>query len=558
MTVKNLLTREEQSFVSSASLWVGFPSSETSVSRSAVRFNSEPASLLLQSRNGAQMVAKLDREPAISPGKKYRLFVSAYSETSDHPFSISCSVYSRSGTNIETVEGTANTVFGRWTTASVEFVAPESSASASISIKAESQHTSDSGETVVHRSIWADDVVLAEWADEPSNDFASLVKRHLPQYMIDLDEDDPVRPLARFIDGNTSLGEEVLAATRSFDYIPSVDGVPGYERSTLVDPSYYPNDTVAKASWLPWLAQLVGVQGVSAGSSGLTPWFWLEQTISTWTGMETQIDPSSNPVWGLVDFTLARSSGTVTAVLSSQVGGSEPYFPQVGDVVEVDAEDTSFSGSFSIVTSDELSSTVTWEQAGSDNVDSSPTGAATMRISDTSWVEIEGANPLAFDTVGVLADLTRTRATGLKSGSRYGMKAAARAVLDGFDDKAVITTNGNELIVTTSSPHSLQVGGFVEIYDCPEAPYNTQTTVSSVVSPTVFTIATPYGTGNDPHVGVSFKCWATNKKVELQMLSEWECVYKTTEAQTYALTLLQQAVLIAKPAGLLVQHEYTT
>lgn len=559
MTIKNLLTEQEQSFTESSSLWVPYPSSATAISRSVFRFNSEPASLLMISKNGAQMVARLDREVPVSPGTRYRMFVSAYSEVADHPFGISASILSRSGAVITSVEAQTDTVFGRWNTASAYFVAPENASAVSVTVFAFPDHGTPAGDIIEHRSIWVDDVVLAEWPEGTSNEFLNLVRRHIPAYMIELDEDDPGTPLMRFIDGNTSIAEEILEAVKAFDYIPAVDGIPGYERSSLVDPSFYPDPVIAKREWLPWLAQLVGTRGVSAGSSGLTPWFWLEQQIGTWTGMETQIDPSANPVWSLVDFTLTRTSGTVTASLSSQTGGSDPYFPKVGDVVEVTAEDSSFNGSYSLTASDEIAQTVAWEQDGADAVDSSPSGAASIRISDSSWVEIESANPLAFDTIGVLADLTRTRATGLKSGSRYAIKAAARAVLDGFDDRATISYDGTDkLVVVTNSPHTLEAGGFIEIYDCRETPYNTQTTVVSVLSPTSFTIATPYGANNDPHYGESFPCWATNKKVLLDIITPWEWTFKTTEGQTYALTLLEQAVGKAKPAGAIVNHEYTT
>lgn len=557
MSVRNLLTEEEQSLSSSTSLWTA-TSASTVIARSVARYNSEPASMLVSTTNGTRMEVRLDREMRIVPNRSYRLFYSAYSDAADHPFGVKGSIYSPNGNEILVVSEEGTTVFGRWAIVSVQFTAPQNAQSISVKAYAEPSHTTASGETVVHTKIWMDDFVLVEWSEYPSNEFATLVQRHVPEYMLEVDDEEPGKPLRRFIDVLTSTADDVLMAVRGFDYIPAVDGVPGYDRCTLVDPSYYPDELVAKREWLPWLAQLVGARGVSSGSSGLTPWFWLEQEIGTWTGMETQIDPQSNPVWVLMDFSLNRTSGVVTATLASQTGGSTPYQPQVGDVVEVTAEDSSFSGSFSVTAFDSGTLQISWAQSGSDAGDSSVTGAGQVRISDASWVEIESANPLAFDTVGVLADLVRTRATGLRSGSRYAIKAAARSVLDGFDDSATASSDGaSSIVLTTASPHTLAVGAFVEIYDCPEAPYNRAYTVSQVLSPTSFKVDTPYGAGNDPHYGEQFPCMVTNKKVELVMTGQWTGQYKTTEAQTYAVSLLHQAVSLAKPAGLVLQHQYT-
>lgn len=554
MSVRNLLTEEEQSLSSSTSLWTA-TSASTVIARSVARYNSEPASMLVSTTNGTRMEVRLDREMRIVPNKSYRLFYSAYSDVADHPFGVKGSIYSPNGNEILVVSEDETTVFGRWAIVSVQFTAPQNAQSISVKAYAEPSHTTASGETVVHTKIWMDDFVLVEWSEYPSNEFATLVQRHVPEYMLEVDDEEPGKPLRRFIDVLTSTADDVLMAVRGFDYIPAVDGVPGYDRCTLVDPSYYPDELVAKRGWLPWLAQLVGARGVSSGSSGLTPWFWLEQEIGTWTGMETQIDPQSNPVWDVDGTQMTRTGGVVTAILSTQTGGSTPYFPQVGDVVEVITSDSSFAGSFSIASSNQGALTVTWEQAGPN---APIISSSAIRVSDASWVEIESANPLAFDTVGVLADLVRTRATGLRSGSRYAIKAAARSVLDGFDDSATASSDGaSSIVVTTASPHTLVVGAFVEIYDCPEAPYNRAYIVSQVLSPTSFKVDTPYGAGNDPHYGEQFPCMVTNKKVELVMTGQWTGQYKTTEAQTYAVSLLHQAVSLAKPAGLVLQHQYT-
>lgn len=566
MSVKNLLTLEEQSFTSSTGLWRPLPATANAfISRSVTRYNSEPASMIVTSLDTNRTDVELDREVRLLPNTQYRISYSAFSESSEHPFGIECRLYTSSGTLLGLLPtATENTVLGRWKLVSVEFTSPSTVQTAQIRAFSYPSHTDQIGNVITHPVIWMDDFVFVESTEYPENDFALLAQRHIPEYMLEIDDEEPGKPLRRFLDVMTSTADEVLQATRAFDYIPAVDGVTGYERSSLVDPSYYPDETIARKEWLPWLAQTVGARGIVSGSNGQTPWFWLENEIETWNALETQIDPSSNAVWSITTPLMQRTSGVVTATLLTQIGGATPYFPAIGDVVEVTGNNSQFSGSFSIVSSNSGTKVLTWNQSGSNATDSSGS-ASQLRISDASWQEVEQANPLAFDTTGVLVSLVRTGATGLKAGSRYAIKAAARSVLDGYDRSSVmVSRNDGKLEVTTSVAHSFVAGDFVEVYDCPEDGYNKTYTVLSVVSSSKFLLQSPYVANlsvsyvGDPNIGGEYSCWVTNKEVILTMTNQWEGTIQTEEGQTYAVGLLEKAISMAKPAGLVLQHGYTT
>lgn len=548
MTIQNLLSLEEQQATTSVSLWEPAVLGDCEVKRSIVHFRSEPASLLVTSLNDSEMCIRLTRTLAISGSTRYRTFCSAYSETTEHPFGVRVLIYNASGSVIATHSSNDKAMANRWGIASVDFVTPSDAKYASVRMFASPYTISlETGEKSYHRNIWFDDIVMAKWADYPPNEFLTLVEQSIPAYMLEIDDDDEMKPLRRYLDVMTFTVDEILSAVKAFDYIPAVDGVPGYDKSTLVDPSYYVDDVVAKKQWLPWLAQLVGVRGVASGTSGQTPFFWIEDTYQSWLSAQTEIDPEINDVWSITSF--SRSANTVTATLGTQTGGSTAYFPVAGDVVDVTHTGT-FSGSFTVLTSSDP--TITWAQTASNE---SSSVAGSLLISDTSWSELESDNPLAFSTVDVLAELTRTRATGLHAGTKASIQAAVRSVLDGYDDKGTVAwSSPGNIVVTTINPHSLSVGDFIEIYSSSNAEWNKTYTVASVLSTKSFTLAAP---GSQDKGYGAIQCWVTNKRVDV-VVSTWTMVVKTLESQTFAIDLVLKAVDLSKPAGMVATHEYTT
>jgi len=548
MTVQNLLLLDEQQAATSISLWEPTVLGDSEVKRSIVHFRSDPASLLVTSLTDNEMCIRLVRTLSVTGSTRYRAFCSAYSETSEHPFGIRVLFYNSLGAVVATYSATEKAAANRWTVASVDFTTPSDTKYASVRLFSDPYTISlETGQKSYHRNIWFDDVVMAKWADYPPNDFLTLVEQSIPAYMLEIDDDDEMKPLRRYLDVMTFRADEILTAVKAFDYIPAVDGVPGYDRSTLVDPSYYVDDVVAKKQWLPWLAQLVGVRGVASGTSGQTPFFWIEDTYASWLSAQTEIDPEVNNTWSVTSF--SRSANTVTATLGTQTGGTTPYFPVAGDVVDITHTGT-FSGSFTVLTSS--TPTVTWAQTAANE---SSSVAGSLLISDTSWSELESDNPLAFSTLDVLAELTRTRATGIHAGTKASIQAAVRSVLDGYDDKGTVAwySPGN-VVVTTESPHALSVGSFVEIYSSSNAEWNKAYTVASVLTTKSFTLAAPGS--QDKGYGI-IPCWVTNKRVDV-VTSTWTMIVRTLESQTFAIDLVLKAVDLAKPAGMVATHEYTT
>jgi hypothetical protein len=241
----------------------------------------------------------------------------------------------------------------------------------------------------------------------------------------------------------------------------------------------------------------------------------------------------------------------VTATLGTQTSGS-PYFPAVGDVVEV-TNDDDFSGSYSILTSNSGTQILTWLQDASNGTS---TAVSSLRVSDTSWAEIESDNPLAFDATRVLAHLIRTRATGLRAGTNRSISAAVMSVLDGFDSKATASITDDGILVTTAKAHPFVPGDFVAIYDSDNPTFEVQSTIDSIVGPTSFVIVS---TMVDRGYG-EVECWATSKRVVVEHDSpySWELTVLTDEAQTLGVDLVLRAANLAKPAGAIIAHGYNT
>lgn len=534
MSHKNLLTEDEQEINIVAGLWEA--DGDNSAIRSITKYKQSPASLYLSNSSSTEAECSLIRRINLEADTEYRAFVFGYSDTDQTEFGLTVTTYNVVNVVETTYSSSSDTAYSKWVLSSIVFTTGHDTRSMGLKLYANGA------------PVWFDQVVVIPNYVKPYHRFTNLVMGHFPEYMNDVDEQESYH-LSRFVDTVGELGDDILSAVLAFDYIPAVDGVPGYDRCTLVQPSYYPDETVAKAEWLPWLAQLVGVRPVFSGSSGRTPWFWLEKEYGTWSSMETDIDPTGNPVWPSSSF--VRASGVVTATLGTQTSGPA-YFPAVGDVVEV-TNTEGFSGSYSVLTSNSGTKVLTWSQ---DSTNGTSTALSSIRVSDTSWAEIEADNPLAFDTVGTLAHLVRTRATGLRSGTDRAMVASVISVLDGFDNEATATVTDDGVLVTTTLPHPFEAGDFVALYDCDNVIVEASSTVDSVVSATSFVMTSTlidrdYGTVN---------CWATNKRVVLERASphSWEVTVKTNESQTLGIDLVIRAANLAKPAGAVVSHGYNT
>jgi len=531
---KNLLTEDEQDINVIEGLWEA--DGDNTIVRSTLVYKESPASLLLSTTSGTSSECYLIRQLQLEPSTEYRAFAFGYSNTDGTLFGVRAKTYDAAGNLEETYSSSSVIGYQKWVLSSVVFTTGLDTRSMTFELYAEGA------------PVWFDQTVVIEYYVKPYHRFSNLLTDNFPEYMIDADEQESYH-LANFVDSVGHLGDEILTAVLAFDYIPAVDGVPGYDRCALVEPSYYPDEIVAKAEWLPWLAQLVGVRGIASGSEGRTPWFWLENQYGTWSNIETGIDPTGNPVWPSSSF--SRTSGVVTATLGVQTSGPA-YFPAIGDVVEV-TNSGGFEGSYSVLTSNDSTKVLTWAQSAANGTSSA---VSSLRVSDTSWAEIEADNPLAFDTTGVLAHLVRTRATGLKAGTDRSISAAVMAVLDGFDSKATATITDDGILVTTTEAHPFTAGNFVAIYDSDNPVLEIQSTIDSVISSTSVLIVSSMVDRNYGNID----CWVTNKRVVVEHDSphSWELTVKTNEFQTLGIDLVLRAANLAKPAGAIVSHGYNT
>ncbi len=142
------------------------------------------------------------------------------------------------------------------------------------------------------------------------------------------------------------------------------------------------------------------------------------------------------------------------------------------------------------------------------NVGVTATSGTVVKASDLTWSFIESVNAYPIDPVVASVGLIGSGSIGIWGGTVEGIKRASRVALDGVDVAAQITGSGGVLTVTTSSPHQLNVGNFVEIYRSPLSKLNTTYVVASVTSPTSFTVAGASGS-------FATTGWITNKRVEV-------------------------------------------
>jgi hypothetical protein len=543
--ITNLLTASEQGG-DDGDLW--YAAQNCVVSRSSERYLNEPAAIKVEpiTQGGPDMVVDLVRSLSVTPNTPYRCFAffCGYCAFGAQA-SVVPKLYDSSGNLISTsFSGSKRLEFNTWTLISVQFTTPANAVSGRISFSVEANRTVFFDQVGFVR--WQRESTASQPADPIDNDFSKFVMTRIPEYMRveDQTHSGPDRHLERFVDVFTVQADQILTSARAFNYIPEADGFPGFQRSTLVDPDYYPEPLTADPSWLPWLAQLVGVSPLGTSSGGsLTPWFFLESNYPDWNAWQEDVDPADNPTFSVTS--IVRSSDTVTATITQTIG--DPYTPAVNDGIEVTGT-TDFDGAFIIQSVG--SGTISWYQAGSDTSESS----GTVIFSDASWGEIESLNPGAFEAVAVLKHLVRTGATGVNAGSRTAMIAAARATLEGFDSKATVSRSGNVLTIVSEDAHGLVVSDEFAIYMAGNRTINSESlTVASVVSPYEFT-----ATQNGYDVAAT-DCMATNKIVELiDGPTVWELTMNTLEEQTYATDVLEAAVGAAKPVGMTVTYGFIT
>lgn len=533
--IQNLLTREEQEISSNAAGWQAV--TNCTVSASTVNYKAAPASLLLSPTTvgGAGMVADLVRSVPVEAGATYRVFCSAKNATPGTEIGIQPRLFTADGTELDAgvYRQTATTVFNGWTLVTTEFTTPTGTVSAKIRLDSQA----------VAGGTWFDVIGFVPWGTVPDNAFMRIMYFTIPQYMRDFDDelDGPDHPLARYVDLVASAADDVLSTVIAFDYISPVDGVTGFDRSTLVQPEFYPTPLVAEADWLPWLSQIVGVRPVyPVGSGSLTPWYRLENAYPTWNAWQT-IDPATNPAFPITSLSRNGTTGVVTAVYGTQSAGAA-YTPTVGDPVEVTGT-TGFNGGFVILSVNTGTQTLTWSDPGGA---ASAGAAGTITYSDVSWLEVEGVNPTSFDALATLKHLTRTAATGIRAGTDSAVVNAARAALDGIEFTGRASRSSGVVTVVTDTPHTFDPGDYVRLCESPSPALDVVGTVDTVTGVNSFTVLSA---GRDTEESTVY---ASTRRVELTKTTTWAWELDTLADQTFSSDLLERAVAQAKPAGVLV------
>lgn len=156
------------------------------------------------------------------------------------------------------------------------------------------------------------------------NNFAAETWARLPQYMKDADrtQESPDFPLLRFIDIATHEAGKIFNTWDDIRYIPPDDA--DMRESALVDP------WTAEPEWLPWLAQFMGIMGLSSASDGFTSWAGLIEGLDAdldgsaeWSEWQTEADtgdPGTDVSWEeLEQFNPSLSAATLVQFMRWQI-----------------------------------------------------------------------------------------------------------------------------------------------------------------------------------------------------------------------------------------------
>jgi hypothetical protein len=258
--------------------------------------------------------------------------------------------------------------------------------------------------------VHIDDAVLLRYG-EPSGTFLALLLANIPAYLRILDEEQtaPNQPMYRYLQLMTYTADRMLAASLAFDYVPASDVIAnpifdGYQRSTLVDVSYYPTPDIAEEAWLPWLAFITGtvpVDYVSNEVGASTPWYALPGTwqayidagLLTWDDIQNSLPAPPENTLGLREVIRTKGTGvlagtfegirrtarlalsgydvpaTVTRldnIATIQVGVHQPGAASGDTVIIYDDTNPIFDGEYTILTSDGAGSVFTIASSGAD------------------------------------------------------------------------------------------------------------------------------------------------------------------------------------------------
>lgn len=225
---------------------------------------------------------------SVQPGKQYKAFVWSGAESA-LATSVGLRFYSVDNTVLQDTANTFPTMQNNsWGGLAFTAEAPLNAVLADVYIKWDSASASQTA-TFTRPSVVKQNDMLSKWLQQ--------MLENVPDYIIEADlaqgtdATGTSRPLMRYLTVATNQHHKIQDDIISWDFLhPSEtsDGKP--DNSALVDPY------TAKAAWLPWLAQTLGVSLDTVPSGGRSPWLAFEQAgIDTWVEWEEDVDPASVP-----------------------------------------------------------------------------------------------------------------------------------------------------------------------------------------------------------------------------------------------------------------------
>lgn len=431
-----------------------------------------------------------------------------------------------------------------WTLVSYTGIAPTSATQARMRISLIDATTGD--------AIWVDDAVLTSYGP-PNTPFMPLLWRSIPEYMslMDAEQTLPTQPLARYLNVASVIANRILRATNAFDYIPAVDGVPGYDRCSLVDVDFYPTPDIAENQWLPWLAFVTAtrpIESVTTSVAGTTAWYILNRDLPTWAdlallGPNTPNTASAVTIWDDIENYLPSPTDAAIGLRESIRSGGTGIYAGTKEGLKRAARLvlTGIDDRVSLTRFDDVATAV---------FDVSPQ----LDAADTFW--LYNAKDSSFDGQFTVVSRNDNVVTFANAGddvvaatSGYITNREVIVENDSFAlEIAGIVGAGNIITITCTSPVPSNLTSPTTISGTTNYNGTYSGTVTVAADQLSITIdkgsaasTTPESTGR-----ATFTC------------PTWGLVIKTLVGQTESPDLVIAAANKAKPAGCTLSHDYTT
>lgn len=479
----------------------------------------------------------------IEGNAQYRAFAWLRSSKSNQFVQLGIEWVDASGTTFDYTETALNNL-NDWTLVSFTGTAPSSATQARLRISMLYATTGD--------AIWVDDAVLTPYGP-PNTPFMPLLWRSIPEYMslMDAEQDGPTQPLARFLNVAAVTANQILRATNAFDYIPAVDGVPGYDRCSLVDADYYPTADIAENRWLPWLAFITAtrpIDSVTTSTAGTTPWYVLQRDFPTWAAIASLGPITPNTASAVTVWDDIENYQPVPA--DASVGYRESIRSKGTGVLAGTKEGLKRATRLVLTGIDERVMLTRFDDVATATFDATPD----LTVSDAIW--IYNAKDSSFDGEYVVASINDNVITFANTGDNVLTETSAyitnREVIVENDSFSLpfygIVGAGNIITITSATKLPSNLTSPVTITGTTNynATYTGAVTVAADRLSVTINKGSAASTTPESSGRATFSC------------PVWGLVIKTLDSQTDTADLVIAAANKAKPAGCTVSHDYTT